>query len=263
MNAHECFAAGDLSGAVSAAVDAVKRSPADTALRGLLCELLCFTGDLDRADKQLDILGEQSPQLIPGLSLFRQVLRGEQARVQFFREGRLPEFLDAPTPVLRLHLEASIRLREGDVREAAALLDQAESERPVVSGVCDAQRFEGLRDLDDATASFFEVLTSTGKYYWIPIERVQEIEFHPPERPRDLLWRRAHMIVRDGPDGEVFLPALYVGSASEADDRIRLGRFTDWRGDEGAPVRGIGQRTFLVGEQACPIMQCKELSIDG
>ena len=50
------------------------------------------------------------------------------------------------------------------------------------------------------------MLTSTGKYYWIPMERVEMIEFHDPARPRDLLWRRAHMVVRGGPDGEVFLP---------------------------------------------------------
>jgi type VI secretion system protein ImpE len=263
MNAKECFEAGDLAGAVAAATDEVKRNPTDTARRGFLCELLCFAGELERADKQLDTIGDQSPELIPGLSLFRQVLRGEQARQQFFREGRLPEFLDAPTPVLRLHLEASIRLREGLPVEAVALLEQAETERPTVAGICDGERFEGLRDLDDATASFFEVLTSNGKYYWIPLERMQEIELRPPERSRDLIWRRAHMIVRDGPEGEVFLPALYAGSSSDADDRIRLGRCTDWRGGGDSPVRGFGQRTFLVGEQDRPIMEWKELSIDG
>ena len=45
------------------------------------------------------------------------------------------------------------------------------------------------------TAGSFEVLTTTGKYYWIPTERVATVEFHPPKRPRDLLWRRATMSV--------------------------------------------------------------------
>ena len=87
------------------------------------------------------------------------------------------------------------------------------------------------------TASFFEVLTSTGKYFWIPLERVELVEFRPPERPRDLLWRPVHMIVRGGPDGEVYLPVLYAGSAADADDQIRLGRTTEWRGDAGAGSR--------------------------
>ena len=65
------------------------------------------------------------------------------------------------------------------------------------------------------------------------MERVEIIEFHDPLRPRDLLWRARQMVVRGGPDGEVFLPVLYAGSHANPDDRIRLGRMTDWRGGEG------------------------------
>ena len=105
------------------------------------------------------------------------------------------------------------------------------------------------------------VLTSTGKYYWIPMERVELIEFRPPERPRDLLWRRSHMVVRGGPDGEVFLPGLYFGSHADEDDRVRLGRYTDWRGGDGTPTRGIGQRVFLVGDSDQAILELQNISI--
>ena len=81
-------------------------------------------------------------------------------------------------------------------------------------------------------------------------------------RPRDLLWRRAHLIVRGGPDGEVFLPVLYPGAAGEADEQIRLGRSTDWRGGDAVPVRGVGQRTFLVGEDARPILELQTVTFD-
>ena len=37
-------------------------------------------------------------------------------------------------------------------------------------------------------------------------------------------------------------------------DALRLGRETDWKETEGAPVRGIGQRVFMVGEEAIPLM---------
>src|SRR5262249_39127239 len=150
---------------------------------------------------------------------------------------------------LRLYLEASIRLREGKPAEAAGLLEQAEEKRPKPAGVCNGQPFTDLRDLDDLTAAVFEVLTSTGKYYWIPVERVELVEFRPPARRRALLWRGAHRVVRGGPDGEVSLPALYPGTHAEADDRLRLGRATDWRGAKGEPVRGVGLRTFLVGDE--------------
>lgn len=262
MNAHEYYREGDLPQAIGAALGDVKQYPSDLDRRGFLSELLCFAGDLERADKQLDALSLQSPESMLGIGLFRHLVRAEQSRQQFYREGRLPDFLDSPPPWLLLHLEASICLREGSQDEAVGLLASAEAERPRVVGTCNGRAFEDLRDLDDLTAGVFEVLTSNGKYYWIPVDRVEQVEFRAPERTRDLLWRRARMIVRDGPDGEVFLPTLYAGSHAEPGDRFRLGRATDWRGGEGAPVRGIGQRTFLVGDEACPIMELETLTID-
>jgi type VI secretion system protein ImpE len=109
-------------------------------------------------------------------------------------------------------------------------------------------------------APLLEVLTSNGKYYWIPMERIERIEFRPPERPHDLLWRRVHMQVDAGPDGEVYLPVLYPGAPAEADDKVRLGRATDWRGGDGSPVRGVGQRMFLVGNEGQSIMEFKEIA---
>ncbi|HYT92064.1 MAG TPA: type VI secretion system accessory protein TagJ [Gemmataceae bacterium] len=263
MNAHEHYQAGNLREAITAIGAEVKAHPADPKPRTFLCELLCIAGELERADNQLDVLSNQNPEAAMAFSLFRQLLRAEQARRQFYTEGRLPEFLEQPTPGLRLHLEASILLRDKQVPEAARLLAQAEEQRPKPAGVCNGQPFDDLRDLDDLTASFFEVLTSTGKYYWIPIERVELLEFRPPERPRDLLWQRAHMVVRGGPDGEVYLPTLYAGTHAEADDQMRLGRRTDWRGAKGEPVRGIGLRTFLVGEDTHPILELKEITMPG
>jgi type VI secretion system protein ImpE len=259
--AQEHYREGRIQEALTAATGDVRRHPADTRRRTFLCELLCLAGDLERADRQLDAVSQQEPNVMVGISLFRQVLRAEQARQQFFAAGRLPELLGPPSPALKLLLEASIRLREGRTAEAAELLAQAEEQRPRVVGICDGTAFDDLRDLDDRTASVLEVLTSNGKYYWVPMERVELIEFRPSARPRDLLWRRAHLIVRDGPDGEVFLPALYAGSQPEPDDRFRLGRATEWRGGDGTPTWGVGQRTLLVGDQARPILEIKEIAV--
>jgi type VI secretion system protein ImpE len=182
------------------------------------------------------------------------------ARRQFYGEGRLPEFLGPPSPRLQLHLQASIAFREGRPAEAADLLAQAETQRIPTPGTCNGQVFDDFRDLDDLTASFFEVLTTTGKYYWVPMERVSEIEFQRPVGLRDLLWRRARMIVSDGPDGEIFLPVLYAGSETDADPRVRLARYSDWRGGDTALVRGVGQRTFLAGERDVGLMEIESLT---
>jgi type VI secretion system protein ImpE len=261
MNAREHYEAGDLKAAIAAQTEEVKKHPADSARRGFLSELLCFSGEWERADKQLDLLGTQDPQAMVGIALFRHLLRAEQARQQFWSEGRLPEFLEQPSPWLRLHIDASIRLREGEPKEAKAMLAQAEEQRPKLHGTCDGQPFDDLRDLDDVTASFFEVLTSNGKYYWIPMERVESIDFREIVRPRDLLWRRVHMVVQGGPDGEVYLPTLYAGTHQQDDDKIRLGRATDWKSAQDGPIRGIGLRTFLIGSTDKTVLALQQLTI--
>jgi type VI secretion system protein ImpE len=84
---------------------------------------------------------------------------------------------------------------------------------------------------------------------------VAHLEFHAPKRPRDLLWRRASMSVTDGPDGDVYLPTTYAPPEGTTDDALLLGRATDWVGPEAGPVRGLGLRTFLLGEHAATIME--------
>lgn len=263
MNAKDFYQQGDLTKALAAANEEVKQKPTDAPRRMFLAELLCFAGDLERADKQLDAISTQEPQAVMTVAVMRQLVRAEMARREFYEQGRVPEFLVPPTGYLRCHLEASIRLREGHPDEAIQLLEQAENERPPVTGTCNGQPFDDLRDGDDLTAAFFEVYTNTGKYYWIPMDRVERAEFRPPQRPRDLLWRRVLMSVRGGPDGEVFLPSLYAGSHAEPLDEIRLGRSTDWRGGDGTPTRGYGQRVFLVGDESPSILELKELTTEG
>ena len=69
------------------------------------------------------------------------------------------------------------------------------------------------------------------------------------------------MVVCGGPDGEVFLPTLYAGSHASPDDRIRLGRMTEWRGGEDAPVQGMGQRLFALGDEDVSILELKQITI--
>lgn len=255
MTSNELFQAGRLQDAIDAALAEVKKNPSDTDRRGFLAELFCLAGEWERADKQIDTIGHQDPQAIVGLSLIRQLIRAEISRTECFLQGRPPEILAEPTDTVKKSLEALAAIRSGDAAQAASLLTEVEEQRPKVHGKCDNSPFSDFRDLDDALAGVFEVLTSTGKYYWIPVESVQSIVFKPPKRPRDLIWRQAEMSVEDGPSGDVYLPAVYFGTASQADEQLKLGRGTDWSGGNGEPMRGLGQRMFLAGEDAVSIMQ--------
>lgn len=257
-SAGNLFKAGKLTEALEAANAEVRRSPAELGPRLLLAELLLFAGNLERADVILDAASQIDPEAILVVSEFRQLLRGEMARRQFRRDGRIPEFLGAPTPALAEILGAHVSLRAGDPSAAAAHVAAAEELRPRVAGHSGDAKFDDFRDACDLHAGYFEILTTTGKYFWIPTERVETAEFHPPKRARDLYWRRVTMSVQGGPDGEVYMPALYGTDDPDLEPALRLGRATDWLEKDGL-VQGVGQRIFLAGDEAAGIQTLAEL----
>jgi type VI secretion system protein ImpE len=261
MTPNELYEAGKLGEAIEALSQELRKHSLETGSRVFLAELLCVVGELERADTQLDLLVDQTPENAVGIAQFRQLIRAEQARRQFFEESRLPELVEPPSDLLKLYLKASVSLLDGDADEARRLLEQAENERPQPKGTWNGADFDDLRDLDDLTAGVLEVLTCTGKYYWIPLDRVSRLQFVPPACPRDLLWREARLDSAGGLEGQVFVPAIYHTTAV-ADETVRLGRRTDWTGSEGGPVRGLGQRMFLVGGEALGVMTLEELVID-
>ena len=248
------FREGDLGGALTAATAAVRQTPADIGARMLLAEFLLFAGNIERADLVLDACAELDPAAALVAAEFRQLLRGETARRQLFSDGRVPAFVGEPTTAHRLSLAAVVALRNGDAGEAGKLAAQAEEARGHPNGRIGERTFDDLRDIDDLMACCFEVITTTGKYFWIPPERVASLDLHPMKRPRDLFWRRATMCINDGPEGDVYLPLVYPPLSIEAaalTDALRLGRATDWRQiAEDGPTRGLGAVTLLVGDEA-------------
>jgi type VI secretion system protein ImpE len=263
MTAAELFREGKLNEAVEAAIAAVKQKPTDLDARYTLAQMLCFAGDLERADTHLDAIASQDKDRLIVIGMIRHLTRAEQWRRQFFEEGRVPEVIAEPTPTMRLHLETAVSLRGGDATKAVELIRQADEQRAPIAGTCDGTAFDDIRDLDDLLGPICEVLTSNGKYFWIPWERIDRIEMRPVETPFDLLWRPTHMEVRGGPDGEVFIPVLYVGSHKETDTALRMGRGTDWRGEDQALVRGIGQRMLLVGEEDKSLLDINTIEFAG
>ena len=268
--AGELLKSGKLKDAVDAATASVKSNPQDLEARWLLAELLILSGQFDRADAQFDTMMTLEPRAAVAATPIRQLLRAEAARRQFFDEGRVPELLDGAGAQVRERLQAFVLLREGRAAEAGAICEQAERVRPALpgritltSGGRDAgeeRSFTDIRDLDDITAEVFEVLTRTGKYYWVEMGRVELIEFMPPERPLDLVWRPARMVVKDAFDAQVHLPAVY-GTLEGADDASRLGQRTEWVGDEGHAVAGLGRRSFVLdGEEEIDMMAIDRLA---
>ena len=262
MQAISLLNQGKLDEAIDSAIEHVRSHPADSAGRAILAELFCFRGDYERADKQCEAVIVQQPQDALPTSLLRQLIRAETSRREVWSQGRLPEFIGGPTEACRQTVAALVELTSGSASEGLAMLEQLEHERSPSPGVCNGKAFDDIRDLDDFCAGFWEVLTSTGKYFWIPTNRIESIDFSPVTRPRDLIWRQCEMSVDDGPTGVVYVPTLYCDTDLKQDSPERLGRATRWTEEEGMPVRGVGQRTYLVGEDELGIMELESLTLD-
>ncbi len=262
MDALQLFRDGNLQEAIAACTREVQSNPGKPNPRDLLSQLLCFSGEYERADKHLETLGAQFPEREAVVSLIRQLIRAAKARQQFYDDGRLPEFTEKPPEYLQSYLEASICFRQGESDEARKLLARAEASRPRPAGRCNGQPFQDLRDADDLTEALLEIFTTTGKYYWIPLENVRRIMLHPIENPLDVLWRRCQIQATACSEGIVYVPQLYAGTFRSEDESLRLGRSTDWVGPEEGPVRGIGHRVFWIDETPRPFVEIQNLEIN-
>src|SRR5690242_11891160 len=98
MTPKDLLEAGRLDEAVQALTQQVKTRPADTPTRTFLCELLCLSGDFDRAGKQLDVIATQGAAIDTEMAIqvYRNLLAAEKMRHQVFREGALPKFFLSP-----------------------------------------------------------------------------------------------------------------------------------------------------------------------
>lgn len=261
MNAGELYKAGQLQAAVDAQLQEVKNDPDNSTKRVFLFELLAFAGDLDRAQRQLDAVRVDDPDRQLSILAYRQLLDSERARRKLLADGHPPKFLGESQPEhIRLRLEAVTCLRSARPADAVPLLERANEALEQLDGYLNGIAFKGLRDCDDLLAGVLEVY-ARGAYYWVPLEQVFQIVIQPPKLTRELLWLPAQLQMVDGQEGGVFLPTLYCGSHEYSDDKIRLGRQTDWKATDGGPTRGAGLKTFIAGEEGVPVLEWRHLAI--
>jgi type VI secretion system protein ImpE len=231
MTARELYQAGKLDEAVQALNAELRNNPEDTKRRTFLFELLCFAGNFDRAEKQLDILSSASPEAMTGALVYRAALNGERMRREMFEKK---EYLTGST-----------------------------AHEP--SGTLNGKPFEWMTDSDVRIGARLEVYAA-GQYMWIPFEHIASLEMQPPKRLRDLLW--APMMLHTGPSfqgvelGEVLVPVLAPFSFRHPDDAVRLGRLSVWEELDGVEIP-FGQKTFLVDGEECPILELRRLEIAG
>jgi type VI secretion system protein ImpE len=243
MSAHERFQKGELAEAIAAQNEFVKSRPTDADARFELFVFLCFAGDLERAEKQLDVLGSRDQLLERGSVVFRNLLASEFERRRVFEDaGRAVVPPKAPA-WLGERQEALRSLCARDVAGAQARIERAIAQTAEVAGRIDGQPFDGLCDYDDRLGSVIEVFAG-GRYLWLPLEHLRVLELSAPETALDTLWIPARLEDREGETAQVHVPAMYANSHADPDARIRLGRETAWE-ERGALCVGRGQRVWI------------------
>ena len=235
-NAQQLFQAGRLKEAVQALNVELRNHPADTRRRTFLFELLCFSGEYDRAEKQLDLLAEASPNSEMGALLYRSALHAERMRQDLFQRKEYPK----------------------PAGGASSAVD-------TVTGTLNGKAFQTIADGDPRIGPRLEVYAG-GNYLWINFEHLASIKIEPPRRLRDLLWTPA--VVRAGPAlkdtelGEVLLPVLSPFAWQHSDEAVRLGRMTVWEEEESGAVVPIGQKMLLVDGEEFPLLEVRQLEFN-
>ncbi len=227
LRARQFFEQGKVREAQNELTAFLREHPSEVAERTFLFELLCFSGDYDRAEKQLAALTNDDPKTEMGAILYRSALHGERTRHRVFENQEFSKDQPASSP-----------------------------------GKLNGEDFRSVKDADPDLGARLEVFAA-GAYLWIPFEHIASVEMGAPTRLRDTLWGTA--LVRTGPAfkgrelGEVLIPAVYPFSWKHSDESAWLGRTTQWAADEEGKEYPSGQRVWLVDDREVPFLEVRSL----
>lgn len=259
MNEKELIHAGRLAEARHLLVEKIKRAPADREARNLLFQLFCFLGEWEKALRHLDVLALTAA--APPAATFghyRNLVQAEKARLAVELGGAVPEFLSEPPGYLREFLKARALLASGSGERFLELVGKLEEEAPVVQGEADGVPFVGFYDVNPGTFPVLEAFVHD-RYLWFPFASLRELTVRAPVHLLDLLWIPATLVTFEGLTTDCYLPVLYQGSAAHGDDRVRMGRLTDWV-PRGGWLRGVGQHLLQVGEEEKGLLELRQVT---
>lgn len=236
MNPKELYQAGRLTDAIKALSAELRDNPTDTRRRTFLFEMLCFAGEYERADKQLEVLSEAGPESEMGVLLYRSALFAERQRHDLFERGEFPSS------------------------------KETDEDRPGRGGTVNGKAFSFFADADPRTGAMLEVFAA-GNYLLLPLEHVASIEIPQPKRLRDLIWTpaavRTTAAFKGTELGEVLLPVLAPFSWRHPDEAVRLGRMTVWEKPEGSEYQvPLGQKMWLVDDEEVSFLELRALEFN-
>lgn len=258
MDIKELIMAGNFAEARQQLVAAVKASPADSSNRTLLFQVLCYSGEWQKADQHLEAIAAQDTIHGAGVLGYRNIVHAELERSTIANNNHHASFISDPPDYFKQFLQFRKHLIEGQDSAATELLTELSATRPILSGEVNGEPFVGFSETDATLFPFLEVFTHE-HYLWIPFETIRELSVSRPESLLDLLWIGARLTTWEGLTMNCYLPVLYPNSFLSEDKQIQMGRMTEWLPLAGTYARGLGQHVFEIGGKDVSLLEIENL----
>jgi type VI secretion system protein ImpE len=252
---------GDVTRALKLLTEQVRAKPQDAKLRVFLFQLLCVLGQWDRALNQLNVSLELDPTTLPMVQTYREAIACEALRMQVFKGQKVPMLFGEPENWTALFIEALLREGRGEADAARQLREQAMEQAPTSAGQVDGQAFEWIADADARLGPMLEAVIN-GKYYWLPWNRLSQVDIDPPQDLRDAVWMPAHFHFTNGGEVVGLIPTRYPDTDLAAGDVLALARRTDWREATAGVFTGLGQRLIVTDQAEFGLMDVRSVTLE-
>ncbi len=255
------LAAGDPVAALKALQQQVRSRPADAKLRIFLFQLLCVLDQWPRAHDQLKVCGELDAGTLAMVNTYGAALQCEAVRAAVFAGRNLPHVFGPPTAWVALLAQALQLESQGHDEQAATLRAQAFEQAPASPGQVDGQAFAWLADADSRLGPVLEVIIN-GRYGWLPLIHVRQLDIESVTDLRDLVWVPAHIQFINGGETVALMPSRYPGSGSSPDMNLQMARKTEWVAMGGEQYKGLGQRVLATDAGELGLLQVRQIVLD-
>lgn len=251
---------GALSSCQTQLFSEIRKDPGNNALRVFLFQLCCVQQDWERAKTQLKVLSDLSETNLALIQTYSQLIECEQIRGRVLDGEQEPTCFGQPLPWLAHYHQAACLTNLEQYQNALQLSLLGAELAKSVSGNIDGSPFQWLTDGDMRFGPALEVMLNN-TYYTLPFEYIKSIEFEPIEDLRDVVWRPAHLTLRNKAKFIVFVPSRYPLSPNSTDEQ-KLARTCDWLEPVAEFFIGQGQRILVSDNFELGILDITKIEFD-
>lgn len=261
MSAEQYLKDGDLAAAMTSLKQQIRADASNSKYRIFLFQLLALSGDWQKALDQLNVVGELDASALPLVQTYRETIGCEVLRTEIFAGKRSPLIMGDPDAWIALMLQALGLAATDQWEHAESLRNDAFEKAPMTSGTIDGQSFEWIADADCRLGPVLEAIVN-GRYYWVPFNRIRQIDIEAPCDLRDAVWLPANFIWSSGGETVGFIPTRYAGSELSDDNAVKLSRKTVWQEKTPDSIVGLGQRMLTTDAGEYALMDIRKIVFD-